>query len=231
MAIPFSAGVANVLREIQPYGQDRGSRHFPRKWDPQAGKQGGNETLHAWYRRCVDDYLGGYPGRSAIEENFAAFVSTRWVDESKLIYVSLQAIIVRNKNLKSYYENDSNQVQYFRLDYFASRVGEMFKEHQPHVHIAEDGAPWFPVDPTSTGNIIVDFFDFIYRNYYHDRWLDWAREVWARHAKQLAIAEDPFPAIVEAFKAHQVPALSTRYDGVWSIFDVSHLWSFHAATG
>lgn len=222
MAIPFSDGVASIIRDIHPYSQNQGDKWFPKKWDPVTGKQGGNEGLHNWYRRCVDTYFDGRPSRYAIEENFAAFVSIRWVDDTKLIFVSAQAIIVRNKTLDSYYANDSDQVQYLRLDYFGARIGAMFKEHWPHVHIAEDGAPRFPCDYTSSGNIVIDFFDFIYRNYYHDKWLDWAQTVWAPHAVRLGLAADPFPAVAAAFDAHKINVLLSTYRDY--IMMMKHAW-------
>ena len=211
MAIPFSDGIADLVCDIHPYSQNQGNKWFPRKWDPVAGKQRGNESLHAWYRRCVDTYFDGKPDRYAIEENFAAFVSVRWVDDTKLIFVSAQAIIVRNKTLASFYANDSDEVQYLRLDYNGGRIGAMFKEHWPHVHIAEDGEPRFPCDPSTTGNIVIDFFDFIYRNYYHPKWLAWAQLVWAPHVVRLGLVADPFPVVADAFNAHKINALLSTY--------------------
>lgn len=211
MAIAFSAGVDAIVQAIHPYSQKEGHRWFPPKWEPEAGKQGGNEPLLDWYRRCVDTYFGKSPNRYAIEENFASFVSVRWVEETKLTYVSAQAIIVRNKTLKSYYANGSDEVQYLRLDYHGARIGAMFKEHWPHVHIAEDGEPRFPSDYSTTGNIVIDFFDFIYRNYYHSKWIDWAELIYDDYASKLGVSPNPFPAIRQAFDAHQIPLLLGKY--------------------
>jgi hypothetical protein len=135
----------------------------------------------------------------------------RWVEETKLTYVSAQAIIVRNKTLNSYYASGSNEVQYLRLDYHGARIGPMFKEHWPHIHVYEDGEPRFPCDQSSSGNIVIDFFDFIYRNYYHSKWLDWAELVWDDQAANLGISPNPFPAIQQAFDAHQIPSLLGKY--------------------
>ena len=211
MTIAFSEGVEAIVRAINPYSQTVGHKWYPPKWDPQAGKQLGSEPLLDWYRRCVDTYFGGSPDRYAIEENFASFVSVRWVEETKLTYVSAQAIIVRNKTLRSYYAGGSNEVQYLRLDYNGSRIGPMFKEHWPHIHIEEGGEPRFPSDYSTTGNIVIDFYDFIYRNYYHAKWMEWAELIYDAHASNLGIVINPFPAVQQAFNANQIPFLTGKY--------------------
>jgi hypothetical protein len=62
------------------------------------------------------------------------------------------------------------------------------------VHVVAEGAPRFAVPMGAhDGDIIGWFLDFVYRNFFHDEWLNWARRV----AKMRKI--DTFDKLVLAF--------------------------------
>src|SRR5207302_1886646 len=80
-----------------------------------------------------------------------------------------------------------------------------------HVHVSDESHPRFALDGGTSGNVIVDYLEFLYRNYVSDEWLKWARRQWlARDGADLIDEEnDPFERIVEAFTEAQFGVLET----------------------
>jgi len=204
----FSPGSENLLRFLHPWGVQRGQSVFPRDWDVREGGIGNAESVAEWFRRNVDGQLGGDVGACSVEENLAAFASLRWEGDTVLTSVNFQAVIVLDRDLDDFYVNGSSDFQYLRLDYDRSSLGPIFGEPLPHVHTKARGAPRFALDSMSSGNVVMDFLDFVYRNYFHrPYWLNWARRVWRDSAAELKIADDPLPAIESAFADSRLDVL------------------------
>ncbi len=131
-----------------------------------------------------------------VADRLAVFAIVHWRGDT-LAYVNCQALVTIGGTLEDYYLDPSVEAQYLRLDYDLGALGAMFREPSPHVHIRPDGEPRFPM--TQTSNVIMDFFDFIYRNYFHAEWLDWAESLWRREATFRGLDVDAFDRVKDAF--------------------------------
>jgi hypothetical protein len=81
----FSVGVDTLLHAIRPHGRKRTS--YPPTLDGSSARRVSDESLHAWFKRLVDNYCGGEPKRTAIEDNIAVFVILGW-DSNNLYYAN-----------------------------------------------------------------------------------------------------------------------------------------------
>lgn len=194
MSAYFSDGVENVFTLLKAKGEGQSS--FPRNWRLEHGRIGAVESVHRWFVRCVDDHLGGDHGRCQVADRLAVFAIVRWRKEM-LAYVNCQALVTIGGTLEDYYLDPYVEAQYLRLDYDLGALGAMFREPSPHVHIRPDGEPRFPI--TQTPNVIMDFFDFIYRNYFHVEWLDWAEALWQKVAVERGLDVATFDRVRDAF--------------------------------
>jgi len=194
MSAYFSDGVENVFTMLKARGDGRSS--FPRSWQLEHGRIGPTEPVHEWFVRCVDDHLDGDHGRCQVADRLAVFAIVHWRGEM-LAYVNCQALVTIGGTLEDYYLDPSVEAQYLRLDYDLGALGAMFREPSPHIHVRPDGEPRFPM--TRTSNVIMDFFDFIYRNYFHAEWLDWAESLWRREATFRRLDVAAFDRVKDAF--------------------------------
>lgn len=189
MATPISAGLDNVLILLRQRRGDRSS--FPRGFTLEGGRVGKSESIGMWFKRCVDELLGGDVGRCKVEDHLALFAVVHWRDKQTMSHVSCQAVIVQQGIVDHLYRDPGLRAQYLRLDYDLTALGAMFREPTPHVHVHPDGEPRFGL-PTSR-NVLMDFLDFVYRNYCYETWLRWATSVWEREAR----LRGRDPAIIE----------------------------------
>ncbi|WP_437671982.1 hypothetical protein [Sorangium sp. So ce131] len=202
MSAYFSAGVENVCTVLKAKGENRSS--FPRSWQLEHGRIGATESVHKWFVRCVNDHLGGDLGHCQVADRLAVFVVVHWRNDV-IAYLNFQALVTVGGTLEDYYLDSSTEAQYLRLDYDMSALGAMFREPLPHVHIRPDGEPRFPM--MSTPNVIIDFFDFIYRNYFHSEWIEWAESLWRKEAVFRKLDVDAFDRVKEAFDRSQYDEL------------------------
>ncbi len=171
------------------------------------------ETPHNWFKRIVDEQLNGKTEPCAVEENMAVFAKLVY-DNGIITYSNVQVIIV-DDDLDIFYKSASPaniNARYLRLDYDLSSLGEMFTHPHPHIHVTADGVPRFDAYFSHNGNIIIDFFDFIYRNFFIDKWKEWARNASKSNMASLENANSAvFDLIVDAFKANQCDVLTSKY--------------------
>lgn len=73
----------------------------------------------------------------------------------------------------------------------------------------EDAHPRFALDGGASGNVIVDYLEFLYRTYVSAKWLDWARRRWRLSGiiDPDDIGNDPFERIMQAFPDAQFGVL------------------------
>lgn len=208
MSRPFSAGVQNFLSTLHPGKRDLGEAFFPSGVDAATLRTQGDESPREWFVRTVDSVLGQEPGGCAIEPQFGAFASVKWRNGTELRFVQIQAIVCM-ESLEQLYLYDSTPAYYLRLDYDLSALGAIFSHHHPHIHTTPwDFALRFPPDMAETGNVVVDFMDFIYRNFFHTTWKDWAASVWRDEARRRNM-DNLFEPISAAFDSSKVDILLT----------------------
>lgn len=210
----FSKGFQNFINVIWPYQGIKEAVYPPKCSETHISK---NEEIHEWFKRIVDDHLGRDTSQCAMETGMAVFASLRFNDNI-IEYANIQVLKTKpDKKLVDYYRHpDKVSCKYLRFDYDLKCLGEMFTHPHPHIHTTPDGSPRFWSTIYHNGNvsenIVLDFFEFVYRNFYPEKWHDWAR--YACQSKRPIIQEDDvkFDAIIEAFKANNQEAILSKYN-------------------
>jgi hypothetical protein len=202
----FSIGVERLLRAVRPYGGSTSA--FPPQLNESEFRRNPGETLHAWFVRAVDGLCGSDPKRAAVEDNIACFIKLSWKDRRRLIYASAQTVVA-TCDLEDYYLDADREAQYLRLDFDYHSLGKAFSHPLVHIHTEGDLSPRFALDGGTSGNVVVDYLEFLYRNYAPAKWLKWAEHVWEREFRATANPGDlnHFPTIIEAFENSQIQIL------------------------
>ena len=192
----FSIGVDNLLEAIRPHGRDE--VRFPRGLVESEARRHPSERLQTWFRRVVDRSCGGEPGLIAIEDNIAVLVALN--GRPRLSYASIQTVIATT-DLDDYYLDEAAQAQYLRLDLDYRTLGDPFSHPLAHVHVEGELSPRFALDGGYSGNIVIDYLEFIYRNYVPNKWLAWARRAWDRErsTNESPGESDRFSTVIQAF--------------------------------
>jgi hypothetical protein len=206
----LSRGVQNLCTMLRAHG---GRSAFPGGYSLE--RAAATETTADWFRRCVDLYMNGDPRRCAIDDHLQIGV-VGVLDTNKageVGYLNLQAVVVREGfDLDDLYLGRSDvDAAYIRLDFDPTRsLGPMFREPQPHLHHQHDGAPW---QPFPSHRPVADFAEMLFRNWHHDRWMEWAAAVWSEARKasgKYDPRDDPFPVLVSAFNGSNIELLRSR---------------------
>lgn len=204
----FSDGVDRLLKAIRPYGGlDRVA--FPQNLTETAARRSPGEVLHAWFVRLVNDFCEGHPKRVAIEDNIAVFVRLIWKNKKRLLYANIQTLVVTD-DLDDYYLQAGAEATYLRLDFDYTTLGEPFSHPLAHIHVEGALSPRFALDGGNSGNIVVDYLEFLYRHYVPAKWRKWAERVWGREytpASEDEAEADPFVVIMQAFASSQFDIL------------------------
>jgi len=205
-SVLFSVGVDTLLQAVRPYGRDASA--FPPAFDETEARRNPGERLHEWFVRVVNRFCGGDPKRTALEDNIAVFVKLSWKDKKRLIYANIQTVVVAC-DLDDYYLGANAEAQYLRLDFDYKTLGDPFSHPLAHVHTEGDLSPRFALEGGIAGNIVVDYLEFLYRNFVPAKWIRWAEREWEREFMATAKAGDVnhFPTIVDAFATSQFQIL------------------------
>lgn len=210
----FSASVDNILHLLRPQGSSQ--TRFPAKLDPNSTRMDSEETLHKWYSRLVSEFCQEEPTVSALEENIAVFIALFW-DGKRLVGANM-CTLVTTCDLEEYFlerPEDCEEV-YLRLDFDYGTLGHPFSHPIPHLHILGNLSPRFSLEVGRTGNVVMDYFDFLYRHYAPEKWRMWAESVWNKHyiETQRPPQENPFRSIMDAFADSQIDVLRKHSDSV-----------------
>lgn len=197
----FSDGVDKVVALVRPYS--RPETAFPAALDVADTRRGSAEDLHGWFVRLVDKYCQGDPLLVGIEENIALMAKFKW-EKNRLTYASVPTLITES-TLEEYYL-DGGSATYFRLDLNYETLGEPFSHPLAHIHIGDEDSPRFALDGGTSGNVVMDFLEFIYRNHVPAKWLQWARRQWLSEGADEQRAGQ-FNQIVQAFRDPQFNVL------------------------
>jgi hypothetical protein len=212
----FSVAVDRLLQAIRPYGRAESS--YPSSLDDAESRRVENERLHQWFVRMVDRFCGGEPKVVALEDNLAVFVRLGWSGKKQLLYSHIHTL-VSSCDLDDYYLGGEAQAIYLRLDFDYKTLGDPFSHPLAHIHIEGDLSPRFALDGGDCGNIVVDYLEFLYRNYAPGKWLQWVQREWGKQFAESATPEsiDPLPTIFAAFTSNQFHILrnhSTQIDRI-----------------
>jgi len=118
------------------------------------------------------------PGRSAASEYRGEHRLDGEVEleKDRLIYASVPTLVTESTIEEYYLDGDS--ATYIRLDLNYETLGEPFSHPLAHIHVGDEDSPRFALDGGTSGNVVMDFLEFIYRNHAPEKWLQWARRQW-----------------------------------------------------
>lgn len=170
----FTPGLEQLIHTIR--GARRSGRiAFPPGLPEGAGRRSDDESAHLWMRRCIE-VVGGVD-RLAVEENLSLLLVIRLRD-GQLESANLQALWA-NVSIARFANGEGNTPhRYLRADHDTSALGPLLKESLPHVHVEAKGEPRFPVPPSGGSDLVGWFLDFIYRNFFYDKWIEWVEVAW-----------------------------------------------------
>jgi len=202
----FSIGVDRLLHEIRPHGRSQSC--FPPTFDDAQSRRKASECLHQWFVRIVDQFCDKDQKRVALEDNLAVFVRLGWKNRKQLQYANIQTVCT-TCDLDDYYLGAEAEAIYLRLDFDYKTLGDPFSHPLAHIHIEGELSPRFALDGGNSGNIVMDYLEFLYRNYAPGKWLQWVQREWANEFAVSASkgAVDPLPTIVSAFTSSQFQVL------------------------
>jgi len=205
----LSDGVDKFLNVVRPYGGP--TTWFPKPLKNVDVRRVAGESLRDWFKRLVAQACDNKPGRVALEKNIAVFASLRW-HKKQLTFANVQTLVT-HCDLADYLDGSGGDAVYLRMDYDVESLGDLFTHPLPHVHTDGPSSPRFVLDGGDSGNVIVDYLEFIYRTYKTDDWIKWVRRVWGEELSQNPLGDgkaDPLKNILEAFKAGKIQSLRDR---------------------
>lgn len=142
-------------------------------------------------RRLVDSPLQGELQACRIEENLL-FLQFGLEAQRRFRHLRCQALAAIGGTLEDVYLGTAGvQTRYLRLEYEADplMLGELFSHPVVHVHAQPEEAPRFALESVAPGDtVLLDFLDFLYRNFCHPAWSRWANAVWRRAAPTAEVA-------------------------------------------
>jgi len=213
-SFPESFGsMLSLLEGREPIGK----RAFPPSVTKEEIRIAESETVHSWFVRCVERFMddGKALRNWQIEEDLAIFALIEWdVPDRRISACSINAIKTP-VGLEDYYLEPTEGAFYFRLDYDCGTLGPMFTHALPHLHAwPSDAAPRFAVEGVGE-NFVVDFLEWIYRHFYHDRWLAWVDSVCRpAFAEKYGEEAGPLDRIFRAFHESQIRVLREHKDDI-----------------
>jgi len=145
---------------------------FPPGLSEGSARRKPDQPAHVWIRRCAEEF-GGVEN-VALEENLVLFMVVH-LNDTKITYANLQALWTEVPAASFVQGTGAEMHRYLRLDHDPSALGPLLKEPMPHLHVEADGEPRFAV-PAS--DAVAWFLDFVYRNFFYDRWIVWAQLAW-----------------------------------------------------
>jgi hypothetical protein len=131
----------------------------------------------------------------------------------------MPTLVVTDGTLEDFFLDAARPVVYLRLDLNYETLGDPFSHPLAHIHVSDESHPRFALDGGTSDNVIVDYLEFLYRNYVSDKWVRWARRQWlaTSYAEAIDPEDDPFDRIVDAFTDSQFGELNTRAQGIRQI--------------
>ena len=120
-------------------------------------------------------------------------------------FASVQVLKVEC-SLHDFYSGAPSRHYLSRLDLDERSLGTLFSHPFPHIHADPEGPLRFSLENGTSANVVVDFVEFAYLQFYPEKWMAWAERVWnAEFRETHSDAEDnPFRAIRKAFAESRI---------------------------
>lgn len=202
----FSKGLDAILEALRPYNNQAGESSFPRHANVDGVRRDAARPLRHWLEDASNTLCEGHPERIAMEENIAVVAKVCWRASKRLFYANVQ-VLVCSCDLATYLLDQDQQATYLRLDCDYETLGTPFSHPLPHIHVDGDLSPRFTLDGGISENVVVDFFEFVYRHFVPAAWLRWSEKVWNETFGPSSTNRDLFGRIVSAFRDNQFQVL------------------------
>lgn len=203
----FTPGVERLVHTIR--GARRSGRiAFPPSLPEGVARRSADESAHVWMRRCITQ--AGGADKLAVEDNLALLLVIH-LREGQLEYANLQALWAE-VSIADFAAGDGVAPhRYLRADHDTRALGPLLKEPLPHVHVAVEGAPRFPIYVTAGCDVVGWFLDFVYRNFFCDHWIVWAEVAWDDWCHQTNRC-NRWQRLVQAFNQSNISVLESDPD-------------------
>jgi hypothetical protein len=145
----------------------------------------------------VDKYCRSDPSAVRVEPNIAVVARLGWRG-NQLFFADMSALVAEG-HLDEYYLDGNVAAVHLRLDLSYEALGDPFSHPLPHMHLGGIRGLRFALEGGNSGNVVVDFLEFIYRSYVPRKWLAWARREWLRRQRENQKAAVGFDRVVGAF--------------------------------
>lgn len=190
MSAAFSEPLDNVLQAIDPRKRPANHDCFPRQCGDADLRVAPDESVRDWFARLVDGPLHGDAQACTVEDNLAIFLQFAWTKDRLFRYVRCQVLAVVGGTIEdAYLGSEGAQLRYLRLEYDSDPLasGVLFSHPVAHIHAQPSDAPRFALESVDdnmelSNLVLLDFFDFLYRNFCHAAWSQWADSVWRKAA-------------------------------------------------
>ncbi len=212
MADYFTPGLDYVASWVRGISE-RSSTHasFPTSWAPgDFERKGPDETLLDYFKRVVDEGVEGELQQNTIEESALVLISLGCNDET-LQQINVECFVTRASTIVDAYLTDAVP-HYLRFDYDPHAPGPLFKEPQPHLHVQPSGEPRLGLSCPGERSLLAAFFDFLYRNYFHEEWMEWVRRRWEPIARRYKWETERLDTIAATFSRGNLEALRENHD-------------------
>lgn len=202
----FTPALEQLIYTIR--GRHSGRVAFPPPLPEGAARRKDGESAQLWISRCIEA-VGGV-GQLVVEDNLAMILVIK-VHEQQLEYASLQALWAEVSIADFAAGDGTARHQYLRADHDTSALGPLLKESLPHVHAAAERAPRFPIFLPAGGDVVSWFIDFVYRNFFYDHWIAWAKRGWADWCVETSRV-NRWERLVQAFDQSKVELIEGDQD-------------------
>lgn len=201
----YTKQLEQVVHAINPGARPSGEARFPPNLPSRGARRRSGESARHWLHGCIE-LLGGGVDAVAIEDTLALFVELHWAERA-ISYANIQALWT-SVPLREFVDAcESPSHQYLRLDYHPDEaLGQLLKEPHPHLHVDADGEPRFPVPLSASKDVVGWFVDFVYRNFFYEDWIAWAKEAWDHQCRETN-RENRWPRLVQAFNQSKLQVI------------------------
>lgn len=182
----ISKGTDAFFSSIQAYG-DKGEHFYPKRLEEKPHLlRTKNAFLQDWFRSIMQALKKKHESieetiiEHLVEDNLFFGLHYQWAG-GWITSIRFHVLFLPRHNFIDFYHEEIRDSFYFRMDYDHDCLGPFFKEALPHIHICPENEPRFSFRFSDPKTILADFVEFIYRNFFYEQWLVWAKRVSKKH--------------------------------------------------
>lgn len=144
---------------------------------------------------------------SDLQRHLYLFIHCHW-NEGAITKLNAQVFLIDEAHPYDYLAEDDEPAglgNYLRFDYDLTQVTKPFHDPFPHAHLRSDREPRLGIRNTAARtHLILDVIESAYRQFFFEKWVDWAKRVLAGCAS----GPDDAQALLDAFGGNELDTLS-----------------------